>query len=71
MPEYIVQPRPVVTRTTHWGELKRCRSLNMTDTGWEILTYLAGREGVNRSEYVERILRQLSADAVDELNRPV
>lgn len=71
MPEYIVQPKPQVTRTTHWGELKRCRSINMTDTGWEILTYLAGRLGVNRSEYLERALRQLSAEAVDELNRPL
>lgn len=71
MPEFIVQPKPQTSRTTHWGELKRCRSFNMTDTAMEMLQYLADREGVNRSEYMERAIRQLAAQAVDELNRPL
>lgn len=70
MPEFIVQPKPQVTRTTHWGELKRCRSFNMTDTAMEMVQFLADREGVNRSEYLERAIRQLAAQAIDELNRP-
>ena len=70
MPEFILQPRPQVTRTTHWGEPKRCRSGSITDTGYEIWTNLAERAGCNNSEYLERVLRQLSAESLDELNRP-
>lgn len=70
MPEYIIQPRPQAQRTTHWGELKRCRSLNLTDSCWEIITTLADKNGINRSELVERVMRQEAARDVDELNRP-
>lgn len=70
MPEYIVQPKPQVTRTTHWGELKRCRSISMTDTCWQIITALADKHGTNRSEIVERVMRQEAQRDVDELNRP-
>jgi len=70
VPEYIIQPRPQAQRTTHWGELKRCRSLNLTDSCWEIITTLADKNGINRSELVERVMRQEAARDVDELNRP-
>lgn len=70
MPEYIVQPRPQSQRTTHWGELKRCRSLNLTDSCWEIITTLADKNGINRSELVERVMRQEATRDVDDLNRP-
>lgn len=70
MPEYIVQPRPQSQRTTHWGELKRCRSLNLTDTCWEIITSLADKHGTNRSEICERVFREEAVRDVDDLNRP-
>lgn len=70
MPKYIVQPRPQVIRSTHWGEPKRCRSISMTDTAHQLLSALAEREGINNSEYVERAIRKLAAEAVDDLNRP-
>ena len=70
MPEYIVQPRPQAQRTTHWGELKRCRSLNLTDSCWEIITSIADRNAINRSELVERVMRQEAVRDVDDLNRP-
>ena len=70
MPDYIVQPRPQAQRTTHWGELKRCRSLNLTDSCWEIITSIADRNGINRSELVERVMRQEAVRDVDDLNRP-
>lgn len=70
MPNPIIQPRPTTQRTTHWGELKRCRSLNLTDTAWELITKNADAEGCNRSELIERIIRKHEAQMVDELNRP-
>lgn len=70
MPDYIVQPRPQAQRTTHWGELKRCRSLNLTDSCWEIITSIADRNAINRSELVERIMRQEAVRDIDDLNRP-
>lgn len=70
MPKPIVQPTPQVQRTTHWGELKRCRSLNLTDTCWDIITDLANRNGINRSELLERVMRQEMTRSVDDLNRP-
>lgn len=70
MPQYIVQPRPQAQRTTHWGELKRCRSLNLTDSCWEIITSIADRNAINRSELVERVMRQEAVRDVDDLNRP-
>ena len=69
MPEYITQPRPSAQRTTHWGELKRCRSMNLTDTCWELITHLADREGCNRSEYIERLIRRAQTASLDDLNR--
>lgn len=41
-----------------WGEPKRCRSLSLSDTGWDILTRLAAVNSCNRSEALERLLRQ-------------
>lgn len=70
MPDYIIQPRPQSQRTTHWGELKRCRSLNLTDSCWEIITSIADRNAINRSELVERVMRQEAVRDVDDLNRP-
>jgi predicted DNA-binding ribbon-helix-helix protein len=70
VPDYIVQPRPQSQRTTHWGELKRCRSLNLTDSCWEIITSIADRNAINRSELVERVMRQEAVRDVDDLNRP-
>lgn len=43
---------------THWGEPKRCRSLSMTDTCWDLLTRLADVNQTNRSEAVERLIRK-------------
>ena len=68
MPEFIVQPRPQ-QRTTHWGELKRCRSFNLTDTAIELITAGADRAGVNRSEWIERKDRQRSIACVAKFNR--
>ena len=70
MPRPIVQPLPQTQRLTHWGELKRCRSLSLSDTAWELITQLADAEGVNRSEYIERLIRREAASSIDELNRP-
>lgn len=70
MPDYIIQPRPQSQRTTHWGELKRCRSLNLTDSCWEIITSIADRNAINRSELVERVMRQEAVRDLDDLNRP-
>lgn len=70
MPEYIVQPRPQAQRTTHWGELKRCRSLNLTDHCWELITSIADKRGINRSELIERLMREEATRDVDDLNRP-
>jgi predicted DNA-binding ribbon-helix-helix protein len=70
VPDYIIQPRPQSQRTTHWGELKRCRSLNLTDSCWEIITSIADRNAINRSELVERVMRQEAVRDVDDLNRP-
>ena len=70
MPQYIVQPRPQAQRTTHWGELKRCRSFSLTDSCFEIITSIADRNGINRSELVERVMRQEAVRDLDDLNRP-
>lgn len=70
MPRHIVQPTPTVQRTTHWGELKRCRSLNLTDTCWELITKLSEDEGCNRSELIERVIRIHATQKLDDLNRP-
>lgn len=43
---------------THWGEPKRCRSLSMSDTAWDLLTKLAAFNETNRSEVLERLLRE-------------
>jgi len=69
MPEFVVQPRPQAQRTTHWGELKRCRSLNLTDSCWELITTISDRAGCNRSELIERVMRQEAVRSVDELNK--
>lgn len=42
---------------THWHEPKRCRSLSLSDHGWDLLTKLAAFHGVNRSEAFERLIR--------------
>ena len=70
MPEFIAQPRPQTQRTTHWGELKRCRSFNLTDTCIELITAGADRENINRIEFLERKVRQWAVESVDDLNRP-
>ena len=70
MPDFIVQPRPASSRSTHWGELKRCRSLSLTDGAWSILTEIADRHSINRSEFIERLVRQEAVREVDDLNRP-
>lgn len=43
---------------THWAEPKRCRSLSMSDTGWDLLTRLAAVKGLSRSEAAERLIRK-------------
>jgi hypothetical protein len=69
--KFVEQPRPRTARTTHWGEKKSCRSVNLTDTCWALLTALADKEGCNRSEWLERYVRQASVDEVDGLNAVV
>lgn len=40
-----------------WGAPKRCRSVSLTDEAWGLLTRLADLQAVNRSECLERIIR--------------
>ena len=40
-----------------WGEPKRARALSLTDSCWELLSWLASQEGAKRSEYIERLVR--------------
>ncbi len=70
MPDFVIQPRPATSRSTHWAEPKRCRSLNLTDTAWGILTDLADKLSINGSELIERVMRQEAVRDVDDLNRP-
>jgi len=68
---FVQQPRPKQGRHTHWGEKKTCRSLNLTDCCWELLTSMADKEDVNRSEWIERYVRKVAVDELDGLNNPV
>jgi hypothetical protein len=68
---FVQQPRPRKARHTHWMEKKSCRSLNLTDTCWELLTAMADKEGCNRSEWIERHVRSIAVDELDGLNNPV
>lgn len=43
---------------TAWAEPKRCRSLSLSDTAWDLLTRLAYANGCNRSEAFERLIRK-------------
>ena len=58
-------PDPMATRSlppgtfrTRWNEPKRCRSLSLSDTAWAMLTELAETQDSNRSEVMERLIRQ-------------
>lgn len=51
---------------TSWAG-KRCRCLSISDRGWELLTSYAQDAGLNRSEWLERCLRQLSPEDAAEL----
>jgi hypothetical protein len=42
-----------------YTELKKQRSLNLTDTAWSLLDKLSLKEGISKSEVVERIIRNL------------
>lgn len=54
---------------TSWSG-KRCRSLSLSDQGWELLTRFAQEAGCNRSEWLERCLRQLTADLTPDPPAP-
>lgn len=43
---------------THWNEPKRCRSLSLSDSCWDLLTRLAELHNCNRSEILERLIRK-------------
>lgn len=43
---------------THWNSPKRCRSLSMTDECWDLITRIAAYNGINRSEAIERMVRE-------------
>lgn len=43
---------------THWNSPKRCRSLSMTDECWDLVTKIAAYNGINRSEAIERMVRE-------------
>lgn len=51
-------PRPNADWRTRWGEQKRPRTMSLTDTCWEILTAIAGEQGVNRSDVIEDLVRR-------------
>jgi hypothetical protein len=54
---------------THWSEPKRCRSLSLSDTAWGLLTKLAAFNETNRSEVLERLLREAAkANEVEVAN---
>lgn len=43
---------------TQWGEPKRCRSVSISDSGWDLLGALAQQENTTRSEIMERMIRK-------------
>jgi hypothetical protein len=43
---------------THWNSPKRCRSLSMTDECWDLITKIASYNNINRSEAIERMVRE-------------
>lgn len=53
---------------THWKEPKRCRSLSLSDTAWDVLTRLAEFNSCNRSEWLERYLRRVSKTPAPQQN---
>lgn len=65
MPAAAVRLLPGGQRTSWAG--KRCRSLSLSDRGWELLTSYAQDAGLNRSEWLERCLRQLSPQDAPDL----
>jgi|GEM_PF-1075056 len=44
-----------------YTELKKERAISLTDTVWNKLTEIATREGISRSEVVERMVRNIDA----------
>lgn len=44
-----------------YTELKKQRAINLTDTVWNKLAEIAVKEGISRSEVVERIVRNIDA----------
>lgn len=68
MPATATSLMPGGTRTSWAG--KRCRCLSISDRGWELLTAYAQDAGLNRSEWLERCLRQLSPEDAADLPPP-
>ena len=68
MAEFTVRPMPGKGENTvvrhHWIDEKRCRSLSLTQTAWQLLGELAVDCG-NRSEVVEIITRYASSADLD------
>lgn len=41
-----------------YDELKQKRTINLTDTAWQILGSLAKKDGISKSEKLERMIRE-------------
>jgi len=44
-----------------YTELKKDRVISLTDTVWNKLTEIAAKEGISRSEVIERMTRNIDA----------
>jgi len=42
-----------------YTELKKERAVNLTDTVWNKLSEIAAKEGISRSEAIERMVRNI------------
>jgi len=45
-----------------YTELKKERAVSLTDTVWNKLTAIATKEGISRSEVLERIVRNIDGE---------
>jgi len=44
-----------------YTELKKERAVSLTDTAWNKLAEIAAKEGISRSEVIERMVRNIDA----------
>ena len=49
----------------HWNSPKRQRTLSLTDSSWEVISGLADKFKLNRSEVIEIIARQAKDNGDD------